>query len=525
MEVDDSLDTKFYAVIPGDSITARGIEFFIEAVDNSNIEGHYPSLENEFRYLSPPVKITSPGITKTKGYTDDGEIEFLHGGDAQQDYRLISIPLDSLNQSTKIILSESFGLKDYIKFRWSCADYKYNPDDGKTELIEINNYSINEPFSEFSPGKSFFLLINYRYPRRHLKRQTGVTLSTSQKFRIPLHPGWNFIANPYNFPIPIKNIALEDGNKYTLYVYDGNRENIDSLDISKQFLLPWEGNAIYAKHETNLLICPNLNPEYGPTELSKPAPKINYDWYISINASCEQAQDVDNIAAVFKNASKEIDDFDQVEPLPIGEYVTLFFKHPERKKASENFAIDVKPPSGQGNLWDFSVRTNIKNSEIELCFNQLNSVPDDFQILLVSNDLNILQNLRENNEFVYQTSNNFSVKNFRLLVGTDDFIADNNLNIQNPPSNFRLSVSYPNPFSISTEIKYVLPRQEQVTILIYNVLGELVKKVDQKIQASGKHNFVWDGTDQNNVPVRNGVYFCKFFTPNFSKTVKMTLIR
>lgn len=520
-----NFDSTYFAIIPGDLITSKGIEFFIEAVDNSNTEGYYPPIESEFRYLSPPVKINDSGITKTKDCLDNGEIEFLQGGHAQQYYQFISIPLDSLTRSAKDILNESFDLKDFHGHRWRCIDYQFDAAIGKTRRIEIDTYTFDKPFSDFVPGKSFLLLIDYRYPKRSIQRQTGITVTTAQKFKYPIHNGWNFIGNPFNFPIPKGHISLAKQEKFTLYAYEDGWTEYDSLDADKRFLYPWGGAAIYSKKEDTLLICPNLNPSYGPTELSRPIEKPEYKWFISIGAFCQQSKDVNNIAAVSKASTLGLDNFDAPEPPAIGEFVKLCFPHPEWNQIYDEYAKDVRSSTEQAYCWDFDVITNISNSEISLIFNNVASVPNDFQIFVICEELNIRQNLRKNDKIVFKATNIFVEHHFKLVIGKENFINSYAIGSDLLPKDYKLHASYPNPFWMSAEIKYEIPQQERITIAIYNLLGELIKTIDHGTRLAGKYSVFWDGTDDKNLPVRNGVYFCKFTTPNFSKTIKMTLLR
>ncbi|MEM7819910.1 MAG: FlgD immunoglobulin-like domain containing protein [Candidatus Aenigmatarchaeota archaeon] len=524
MKASGILDSIFTYDIPGNKITSKGIEFFIEAVDKSGNKTRYPALTKEFRYISPPIQITEPGLTKTKNFDDSGEKEFLQGGNAQQYYQFISIPLDGLTHSAKDILKESFSLEDFHGHRWRCIDYQFEALSGRTKPIVIDTYSFDKPFSNFAPGKSFLLLIDYRYPKRFIQPQTGWTVPTDRKFKYPVHPGWNFIANPFNFPIPIDHICLSKFKTVNLIAHEGKWIDYSKLDESKQILFPWEGAAVFSNLEDTLFICPNFNEKYGPTTLSSPIEKPEYAWFISINASCEQAQDIDNIAAVLKEASESLDHFDRPEPPAIGEYVKVCFLHPEWQQACDEYAIDARPLSSDGYVWDFEVNTNISTTQLSLDFNDIATVPSDYRILVICEELNLEQNLREKNSIFINCSSQYLQHHFKLLVGKEQFI-NHFLKENLVPKDYKLYASYPNPFWMNAEIRYEIPRDENVTILIYNLLGELIKTIELDIQPAGKHSAFWDGTDEKNIPVANGIYFCKFLTPSFSQTIKMTLLR
>ncbi len=86
------------------------------------------------------------------------------------------------------------------------------------------------------------------------------------------------------------------------------------------------------------------------------------------------------------------------------------------------------------------------------------------------------------------------------------------------PKTFRIHQNYPNPFNPVTNIKYELPNTGNVTLKIYNLLGQEVKTLVNKTQASGFYKLQWDGRNNNNILVSSGVYFYKIeYRPNSSE--------
>ena len=74
------------------------------------------------------------------------------------------------------------------------------------------------------------------------------------------------------------------------------------------------------------------------------------------------------------------------------------------------------------------------------------------------------------------------------------------------PTVFSCSQNYPNPFNRSTTIKYGLPVDSDVSLCIYNLLGQTVKTVNMK-QSAGYKSFVWDRTNNAGNIVGSGMYF------------------
>ncbi len=92
---------------------------------------------------------------------------------------------------------------------------------------------------------------------------------------------------------------------------------------------------------------------------------------------------------------------------------------------------------------------------------------------------------------------------------------------ENLPTKFALEQNYPNPFSSSTSISYKLAEQSNISVRIYNVLGQLVRKFDMGAQSAGVHGIVWDGTNNFGRRVAPGVYFYQLITGNKSQAKKM----
>ena len=72
--------------------------------------------------------------------------------------------------------------------------------------------------------------------------------------------------------------------------------------------------------------------------------------------------------------------------------------------------------------------------------------------------------------------------------------------------------NYPNPFSQSTMISYILPQSSDVRMVIYDAPGKLLREVVSDQQTSGQHFTLWDGRDSNGNRIPSGYYFCTIST-------------
>jgi len=74
-------------------------------------------------------------------------------------------------------------------------------------------------------------------------------------------------------------------------------------------------------------------------------------------------------------------------------------------------------------------------------------------------------------------------------------------------ANFELSQNYPNPFSDVTYINYRIPDDAFVQLSVYNIIGQNVVTLVSKRQSAGLYQVEWNGINQNNNKVTNGIYF------------------
>ncbi|MDQ7799152.1 MAG: FlgD immunoglobulin-like domain containing protein [Candidatus Edwardsbacteria bacterium] len=93
------------------------------------------------------------------------------------------------------------------------------------------------------------------------------------------------------------------------------------------------------------------------------------------------------------------------------------------------------------------------------------------------------------------------------------------------PTVFKLSQNHPNPVRSIVSISYQLPKPAKVSMTIYNILGQAVKSFDEGSKEAGYYNIKWDGRDDRNSLLGNGIYFYRLQAGEFVATKKMVLMR
>jgi PKD repeat protein len=93
------------------------------------------------------------------------------------------------------------------------------------------------------------------------------------------------------------------------------------------------------------------------------------------------------------------------------------------------------------------------------------------------------------------------------------------------PTEFALHENYPNPFNPDTRIRYDLPEESLVRIMIYDMLGRKIKTLVERNETPGHKSVVWDGSNDYGKQVSAGVYLFHIESSGFKQTKKMILLK
>ena len=109
-----------------------------------------------------------------------------------------------------------------------------------------------------------------------------------------------------------------------------------------------------------------------------------------------------------------------------------------------------------------------------------------------------------------------SPDSFRIVKGVTTGVGREG----NVPNAFLLSQNYPNPFNPTTEIRYEIPLAAQVSLRLYNELGQQVEELVNSMQGPGRYNVTLDAS-----ALPSGVYFCTLTAGAFADSKKLILLR
>lgn len=113
------------------------------------------------------------------------------------------------------------------------------------------------------------------------------------------------------------------------------------------------------------------------------------------------------------------------------------------------------------------------------------------------------------------TYNDFFAYSFDVNVNPTDVETKDQL-----PTEFALFQNYPNPFNPTTNIKFDLPKESNVTLKVYNILGEEVATLVNKVMPAGHQVVTFDASR-----LASGMYIYRIQAGNFVQVKKMLLMK
>lgn len=93
------------------------------------------------------------------------------------------------------------------------------------------------------------------------------------------------------------------------------------------------------------------------------------------------------------------------------------------------------------------------------------------------------------------------------------------------PNSATLLVNYPNPFNPTTTVEYEITTPGEISLEIYNALGQRVRTLEKTVRSVGTFRVVWNGRDDFGNLCASGTYFCLLTAGGSSRTGKMLLLK
>jgi hypothetical protein len=114
------------------------------------------------------------------------------------------------------------------------------------------------------------------------------------------------------------------------------------------------------------------------------------------------------------------------------------------------------------------------------------------------------------------------IDNLAVYAGIDSTAP---LHPAGPVYNYQITSVYPNPFNPSTTIRYEVAAPGEVTLVVFNSLGQEVRRFAAHAQVAGTQFLAWDGTTARGEAVSSGLYFIQLQAGSALSTQKLLLLR
>ena len=466
--------------IPGNNITNAGLVIGIEAFDQ------YGALASGGRY-DVAVQFDSMYVSSVPA----------------ERYIMVSVPANLSNTSINGVVGDELGEADptvWRSFKWINGAYQENAGNlalgSAVWLISKEGASINT-----SNGYSTALL-------------SGKTINLSN--------GWNQVGNPYNFPIQLTDdsqVQLSTTVEQKLYQYSGGENYTEST-----IMQPGSGYWIFSSGSGTI----KINPIFGFISSDKQlASKTTVGWKATIEVVAGLQRDKVTAFGLHPEASNGYDRRDFHEPPVIGEYISAYFKHPEAGSLNE----DIRLEGEDLYTWPLAIETN-QRGIAEISIPDIYGIPNYLEVKLYDPVSRIVYNMRNEASIRITSQGSEYPYYLELLVGSSEQIEDQLDAMGIVPSTFELAQNIPNPFNPVTNIRVSIVEEANVTLKVYNLLGEEINTLAlNRSLSKGNHRFIWAGKDDNGNPLPSGVYLYRMEVNSphghqlYQSTKKMVLMK
>jgi adhesin/invasin len=476
------------------SLTAYSAYFW--RVQTLFIGGIRSRFSDRWAFNTYPTQIALGNTVPFPSHASPGEY-------SSRDYRLLGLP-----GADNSLLSKYLGTNagtDWMAYYDTGADSNY-----------FRAYDPGDTTFAFSRGRAFWVI--HRGDWTVSGQVNGMAPDLSGRLSIPLHTGWNIITNPTTITVPWPAVqAANGGIGDSIWTYDGT-----SMSVVQSFA-PYGGYYFQNKSSLKSLVIPGAVslPKAGIAAVS-----TDSTWSIGMQLR-EGGITVDRSTwlGVAPDAQAGDDRHDFLKPRSLVQSSQLLFVRPAWDSAAPNFACDIRPRIAKIDSWDFDAlipAATARSLSHTVQFLGIDRVPDLYAVYLIDQKKEVYQDLRKNSSYDFAPVGP-STK-FTVVVGLQSEVQNRLAEVG--PKEFSLDQNYPNPFNPSTTISLSVPIKANVSLTIYNILGERVKVLNDGPLEPGRHFFQWGGRNGSGVAVSSGVYFYRMSVAGgFTFTRKMLLLK
>jgi hypothetical protein len=170
-------------------------------------------------------------------------------------------------------------------------------------------------------------------------------------------------------------------------------------------------------------------------------------------------------------------------------------------------SINIKPFIANGGLYSFALGAIDSSSYISFYSKENLTLGGEFNSIVPNHNSGYATNHDVWPSISFELQNNLKIKNDLL------------------PKAFALHQNFPNPFNPITTIHFDLPKESNIKLSVYDILGRSIKELVNEKQSPGFKSIKWDATNNFGKRVSAGLYIYSIEAENFRQTKKMLLLK
>jgi len=398
-------------------------------------------------------------------------------------YRMFSLPGNNNLHASQVFSGEP-------KFDWMMEW-----DNGAAENYMVR-YDGSENF-RFSPGKAFWLLT--MKPVSVSASANNVAIDSTNIFRLPLHNGWNQIANPFRYQVSWNEVrALNNlSANHVLHFWQGNWSQ-------ETMMMPYAGY-----YYNNVLNFPHLQIPYNPdSTLTLPKQKFGKTGsgteLPGLRLMSKDGQQAAVSFAFNKISVLGYDEYDYFAPPDDFSLVSLMIRNDSLHTNYRYLQSDSRNSSEEDQ--EYLIRIRNRSETDALLLAEGSEQLGEKAIMLVDTRYGRFFDLQKVTQGV--TIDAGSDLLWKVYIGSAAYIESKKG--EYAVTEFRLYGSYPNPFNSMTSVSFALPAAGRVSMIVYDILGRQVRNLTRVYPEAGYQEIGIDAAG-----LASGVYI---YTLRFGET-------
>jgi len=358
-------------------------------------------------------------------------------------------------------------------------------------------------------GRAYWFKHKYSEPVIFSNKDTSGYSVPLEKYQIDLRKGPNLVGSPFTFPVQAElSEGVSNPYKYSPDIKEGWADT--------NIFEPWAGYAVYSNTDSGKIV---FVPFQDSSGLGR---KLQDYWVLDLDISGDVS--FDRSSSIGRRlGSKELVDINDMPLLP-SPSERIFISMDIDNDGVFDYSTDHRSSSDINGVWNIRINRGGDDGLISLSgiYRTMPS-PETILAIIDIGNRKVIKDFPDK-DIILENTNSFH--DFKFIIGEEGYVLSAIDEILSSiPTEFLLGQNYPNPFNPTTNIDISIPYTGDVTLVVYNILGQQIRTLLADNMEYGFHTITWNGLDQMGQPVSSGVYFSELRAKGFRQTKKMLLLK